>query len=35
MHGHFRILASADGRSYVYSHSRVQGDLFLIDGLPR
>jgi dipeptidyl aminopeptidase/acylaminoacyl peptidase len=33
MIGHFRILVSADGRSYVYSHSQVRGDLFLIQGL--
>jgi hypothetical protein len=34
MHGHFRILASADGRSYVYGHSSARSILYLVDGLP-
>jgi eukaryotic-like serine/threonine-protein kinase len=34
MIGQYRILVSANGRSYVYSYSRVRVDLMLVEGLP-
>ena len=33
MLGHFKILASADGRAQVYSYHQGRGDLFLIEGV--
>ena len=31
--GWFRVVMSADGRSFVYGYNRALGDLYVADGL--